>query len=98
LIKIGLFVILLLGVIELTINEVFKTFSDDTVTVTSLKTEDDLQNEQIPTLEMYLESQEKIDGEIVETYREYEVYYDENGEVVKEVPTSNFDYIRYKEY
>jgi len=47
------------------------------------------------TLEMMLEEKSKIDGYIVETYREYEIYKNENGEVIKKVPTSNFDYIRY---
>jgi hypothetical protein len=97
-VKIGLFLILLLVVIELTLTEVFPTFSDDAVTVTSFKTEAELVNEQIPTLEMQLESKEKINGEIIETYREYEIHYDENGEVLKEIPTSNYNYIRYKEY
>ncbi|MGD6817427.1 hypothetical protein [Metabacillus sp. 84] len=32
----------------------------------------------------------------VETYREYEVYTDSNGEIIKEVPTSNFNYLRYR--
>jgi len=47
------------------------------------------------TLEMMLEDKTKVDGYIVETYREYEIYKNENGEVIKKVPTSNYDYIRY---
>ncbi|KAA9017041.1 hypothetical protein [Niallia endozanthoxylica] len=47
------------------------------------------------TLEMMLEEKSKVDGYIVETYREYEIYKNENGELIKKVPTSNFDYIRY---
>ena len=44
---------------------------------------------------MVLESKSEIDDDIVETYREYEIYKDENGQVIKKVPTSNFDYLRY---
>lgn len=40
----------------------------------------------------------EVDGYIVETYREYEVHRDEDGEIIKQVPTSNFEYIRYKKY
>ncbi len=47
------------------------------------------------TLEMMLEDKSRVDGYIVETYREYEIYKNENGEIIKKVPTSNFDYIRY---
>ncbi|MBM4763413.1 hypothetical protein [Bacillus sp. B15-48] len=97
-IKFGLFLLLFLGIIELTINEIFKSFSEEPEAVTAFKTDTDLLNEQIPSLEMYLVSQEKNGVEIIETYQEHEVYFDENGEVIKTVPTSNFDYLRYKEY
>ncbi|WP_428910501.1 hypothetical protein [Niallia sp. Krafla_26] len=47
------------------------------------------------TLEMILEER-MIDGEyVIEEYREYEVYRDEDGDIIKSVPTSNFDYLRY---
>jgi hypothetical protein len=49
------------------------------------------------SLEMVFESQSKKDGYIVETYREYQFYRDENGRVIKKVPTSNFNYLRYFE-
>lgn len=49
------------------------------------------------SLEMVLESKSKKDGYIVETYREYQFYRDENGHVMKKVPTSNFNYLRYFE-
>lgn len=39
---------------------------------------------------------EEVDGYIVETYREYEIYKDQYGNIIKQVPTSNFDYIKYK--
>lgn len=95
--KLALFGILLLGVIELTLNEVFKnTLSDEAVTVTSFKSEEDMVQENIPSLEMHLVSQEEVNGYIIETYQEYEVYKDQNGELMKEVPTANYDYMRYK--
>ncbi|MCK1981991.1 MULTISPECIES: hypothetical protein [Bacillaceae] len=39
-----------------------------------------------------------IDGYLVETYREYELYKDKSGKVIKVNPTSNYNYIRYKIY
>lgn len=50
----------------------------------------------IPSLEFIFEIEEEIDGYIVETYREYEIYRDEKGNKIKQVPTSHFEYIRYK--
>lgn len=32
---------------------------------------------------------------LVEAYRQYEIYKDQNGKTVKTVPTENFNYIRY---
>ncbi len=47
------------------------------------------------TLEMILE-EKTVDGDyIIEEYREYEVYRDQDGEVIKSLPTSNVDYLRY---
>ena len=47
------------------------------------------------TLEMIFEER-MIEGDyIIEEYREYEVSRDKNGEIIKSVPTSNYDYIRY---
>jgi hypothetical protein len=46
-------------------------------------------------LEMVFEEVSEIDGYVVETYREYEIYKNEQGQVVNKVPTSNYDYIRY---
>jgi hypothetical protein len=50
------------------------------------------------SLEYILEETKEVNGYIVETYREYELYEDKNGDTVKRVPTSNYDYIRYKDY
>jgi hypothetical protein len=47
------------------------------------------------SLDMILEETTEIDGYIIETYREYEIYKDNKGEVIKKVPTSNYDYLRY---
>jgi hypothetical protein len=51
---------------------------------------------QLPILENILVDTKVVDGYIVETYREYELYKDENGNVIKSIPTSNDDYLRYK--
>jgi hypothetical protein len=48
-------------------------------------------------LEYVFDAKFKEDGNIVEIYREFEIYRDAEGNVVKEVPTSNFEYIKYKE-
>lgn len=62
--------------------------------------EETLETEEIAalnfSLEMVLESKSEVDDNIVETYREYEIYKDENGQVVKKVPTSKYEYLRYK--
>ena len=47
------------------------------------------------TLEMILEKTTVEGDYVIEEYREYEVYKDENGEIIKSVPTSHFDYLRY---
>ncbi|MFS0861898.1 hypothetical protein [Fredinandcohnia sp. 179-A 10B2 NHS] len=49
----------------------------------------------IPTLEMELVDKEVIAGNTVETYREYEVYRNEDDEVIKKVPTDNYEYLEY---
>ncbi|MCQ6282385.1 hypothetical protein [Bacillus sp. EB600] len=40
----------------------------------------------------------KENGYMVETYREYDVYKDDNGNVTKEVPTSHYDELKYWDY
>jgi hypothetical protein len=52
----------------------------------------------IPILEYRLDKKEEIDGYIVETYREFEIYKDENGKVIQTIPTENYEFIRYKKY
>lgn len=46
-------------------------------------------------LETRLDSVQRMDGYYVEIYQEYEVYYDENGKVVKRDPTSKTESVRY---
>ncbi|GGC78696.1 hypothetical protein GCM10007216_06490 [Thalassobacillus devorans] len=43
-----------------------------------------------------LEERIEVDGNIVETYREYELYEDKNGHIRKRVPTENLQYMTYK--
>ena len=47
-------------------------------------------------LEEELVNREEVDDYIVETYREYEVYTDSQGNVKERIPTSNYSYIRYQ--
>lgn len=50
----------------------------------------------LPSSTQYvLEETIEKNREIIETYREYEIYEDENGIVVKRVPTSNYNYLSY---
>lgn len=46
-------------------------------------------------LELKLEKTELMDGYIVESYREYEVYRNEAGTVLKSVPTDHYEYLKY---
>ncbi len=47
------------------------------------------------TLEMILDGK-TVDGDyVIEEFREYEVYRDGEGRIIKSIPTSNFDYLRY---
>ncbi|WP_147404971.1 hypothetical protein [Oceanobacillus halophilus] len=48
------------------------------------------------SIEYRMEGTKIVDGHKVEAYREYEIYTDNEGNMVKEVPTSNYDYLRYK--
>jgi hypothetical protein len=51
-----------------------------------------------PDSEEKLVKKEKQNGYIVETYREYEVYKDAEGMITKEVPTSQYDELKYWDY
>ncbi|MFG6117117.1 hypothetical protein ACGTN9_18355 [Halobacillus sp. MO56] len=48
------------------------------------------------SLESVLVESKEVDGYLVETYQEIEIYKDQQGNIVKRVPTSNYDYIKYK--
>ncbi|MFY4774502.1 hypothetical protein [Metabacillus sp. RGM 3146] len=48
------------------------------------------------SLDERLVNTSEADGYIVEKYQEFEVYKDSKGNVVKSVPTSNYNYLRYK--
>ncbi|MFP7298055.1 hypothetical protein [Neobacillus niacini] len=49
----------------------------------------------VPVLENRLDTVQQMDGYYVEIYQEYEVYYDEEGNVVKRDPTSKTESVRY---
>ncbi|MGV3464570.1 MAG: hypothetical protein ACO1OT_04675 [Heyndrickxia sp.] len=49
-----------------------------------------------PTLEERLVGTEEVDGYTVETYQEFEIYKDKDGNIQKVVPTTNFNYVKYK--
>ncbi|GHH99125.1 hypothetical protein [Neobacillus kokaensis] len=51
--------------------------------------------EEEPELVEKLEKIEKVDGYIVETYQEYEIYKDPNGNVTEEIPTSKMETLKY---
>lgn len=55
-------------------------------------------SEDTPVLEEKLEKREKVDGYILETYEEYEVYKDKDGNVVKSEPTGKTDTLKYWDY
>jgi hypothetical protein len=50
---------------------------------------------EMPVLEQKLENVKKVGSYMVETYQEYEVYYDKEGNVVKTEPTSKTETVRY---
>jgi hypothetical protein len=49
----------------------------------------------VPVLEEKLEKTEKVPGYIVETYQEYEVYKDKDGNVIKSEPTGKIETLQY---
>lgn len=66
----------------------------------SVLNENDILETILPEFEyLHIESLDKeVDGYIVETYREYEIQRDEDGKILKQIPTSNYEYVRYKNY
>jgi hypothetical protein len=51
----------------------------------------------IAEFQYILEEKKQEGGYTIETYREYEIYTDETGTIIKQVPTSNFEYLKYKQ-
>ncbi|MCH6265482.1 MULTISPECIES: hypothetical protein [Neobacillus] len=54
--------------------------------------------EDMPEMVEKLVKREKKDGYILETYQEYEVYKDEDGNISEEVPTSKTEILKYYDY
>jgi hypothetical protein len=48
-----------------------------------------------PILDYKLEDAQIEEGYLVEIYREYEIYKDRNGEIIKTVATNNLEYLKY---
>jgi hypothetical protein len=61
----------------------------------SANVEEEEEADYVMSLEKELVGKDIIDGYVVEEYQEFEVYRDQEGQIVKSVPTSNFDYLRY---
>jgi len=64
-------------------------------TIGSEENEESDNNVLPPILEDKLVNSEIVEGYLVEEYREYEIYKNKEGSIVKTVPTSNYNYIRY---
>ncbi|MGM0876280.1 MAG: hypothetical protein ACQEWV_16290 [Bacillota bacterium] len=63
----------------------------------TISNENNEQSQQKPILETKLVDITEDDGYVVEVYREYEVYKDEEGNIIENKPTENYQYLRYKE-
>jgi hypothetical protein len=50
---------------------------------------------EVMSLEKEFVSKDVIDGYVVEKYQEFEVYRDSSGKIIRSIPTSNYDYLRY---
>ena len=74
------------------------TYSASEPVTTVANTKNQIPSTKQPDTVEKLEKQTKENGYIVETYREYEVYKDSNGNVTKSVPTSKTDTLRYWDY
>jgi hypothetical protein len=63
--------------------------------VTANPEEDTSDEELILELEMQYVDTEIVNGNKVDIYREYEIYRNEANEVIKRVPTDNYEYLEY---
>ena len=77
------------------INEDYVYFYGETAESETASTSADVYG--APELEYKLEDTKVENGFVIETYREYEIYKNREGEVVKNVPTSNREYLKYKQ-
>lgn len=64
---------------------------------TSASSQENEQLELTPEFENKFVEVTEEDGYIVEVYQEYEIYKDAEGNVLESVPTSNYQYLRYKQ-
>jgi len=104
---IGAFILFILGVMafldtaQVEHEEVGSFLTSYTKSYDIEETAVDEENEKTDTnllpsiLEDRLVNTEIVDGYLVEEYREYEIYKNKEGVIVKTVPTSNYNYIRY---
>ena len=46
--------------------------------------------------EFLLDDMKEMDDYIIETYREYKVHKDADGNVISRIPTSNYQYLKYE--
>ncbi|UOY94220.1 hypothetical protein MUG87_09060 [Ectobacillus sp. JY-23] len=96
-IKSILFFVLLSG--ALTFSAVYwgeVLLGESTVESVTAKPSEQLEQDMHFFLESKLVKKETVKGYVIETYQEYEVYKDALGNVVKSIPTSNYQYLRYK--
>lgn len=59
---------------------------------------DPIPSEYTTEVKEQLEKTDKEDGYIIETYREYEIYKDAHGKIIKTVPTDKEDTLKYWDY
>jgi hypothetical protein len=75
----------------------FPTLTEETASANASNEQDIEQSQQLPTLEIKLVEITEDEGYVVEMYREYEVYKDDEGAIIESIPTENYQYLRYKE-
>lgn len=46
--------------------------------------------------EYVLDTMNEVDGNIVESYREYEIHLDKEGNEIVRIPTDNYQYLKYQ--
>ncbi|MFC5774585.1 hypothetical protein [Ectobacillus antri] len=69
---------------------------ENTTQTVTTESSEQLEHDILFFLESKLVKKETIKGYVIETYQEYEIYKDALGNVVKSIPTSNYQYLRYK--